>query len=353
MNRIVKFSGPFGYALAVAAAVVSLTVLPAAGQVTSATARPETTKAKAVAGKTMWTQAKTPDGQPDLQGIWSNATTTPLQRPGSTTGAQVLSDEETANLEKETEADRDADRRRGIGTEADVALAYNQAWYDRGTVLTRRSLITDPENGMLPPLTPEGQKMVDARMAARRSHGPADSWEDRSLQERCMVYHAVPPLPTGYNNNYQIVQIPGYVTILSEMIHEIRVIPLDGRPHLPSNVRQWLGDSRGRWEGNTLVVETTNFVDQPNLFRFPANSNTVKVTERFKRVDADHIDYKFTINDPFTYQRPWTAILPMTKIEGPIYEYACHEGNYGMRGILSGARADDAAAAAASKTSSR
>jgi hypothetical protein len=160
------------------------------------------------------------------------------------------------------------------------------------------------------------------------------------------LYHGVPPLPTGYNNNYQIVQAPGYVSILHEEIHEIRMIPLDGRPHLPSSVRLWMGDSRGHWDGNTLVVETTNFMDRPNLFRFPASVN-IQVIERFTRVDANHIDYRFTINDPSIYQKPWTAILPMTKIPGPIYEYACHEGNYGIVGILAGARAQEKAAAEA------
>ena len=252
-------------------------------------------------------------------------------------------DAETAELEKQTEETRNTDHRQGIGTEADVASAYNEVWWDRGPVLNRRSLIIDPENGRLPPLTPEGQKSMEARAAARRAHGPSDSWEDRSLQERCILYHGVPPLPTGYNNNYQIVQIPGYVAILHEEIHEVRMIPLDGRPHLPSNVRLWLGDSRGHWDGNTLVVETTNFMDRANLFRFPASAD-IKVIERFTRIDADHIDYRFTIDDPATYQKPWTAILPMTKIAGPIYEYACHEGNYGMVGILAGARAEEKAA---------
>ena len=160
-----------------------------------------------------------------------------------------------------------------------------------------------------------------------------------------MVYHGVPPLPTAYNNNYQIVQTKGTVAILVEMIHEVRVIPTDGKPHLPSDVRQWLGDSRGHWEGNTLVIETTNFKDQPNLFRFPANPKTTRVTERLTRIDADHIDYRFTVNDPETYQKPFTAILPMSRIQGPIYEYACHEGNYGMMGILRGARAEEERAA--------
>ena len=158
-------------------------------------------------------------------------------------------------------------------------------------------------------------------------------------------------MPTGYNNNYNIVQTPGYVAILHEMIHEVRIIPLDGRPHLDKNVRQWMGDSRGHWEGNTLVVETTNYSSKIDSFRFPAASETLRVVERFTRVGADKMDYQFTVNDPTTYTKPWTAVLPMTKGEGPIYEYACHEGNYGIANILSGHRAEEKAAESAKKGS--
>jgi hypothetical protein len=319
-------------ALAALIAFASLAPAPAAGQNSPAAAKAKT-----------WAQPRTPDGQPDLQGIWSNATTTPLERPAALAGKQVLTDQETIDLEKRTEQNRNTDRRAEKGTAADVAAAYNEFWWDRGKVLNRTSLIVDPADGRLPPLTPEGRKIMDARAEAKRGRGPADSWEDRPLQERCILYHGVPPLPTGYNNNYQILQTPGYVTILHEMIHEARMIPLDGRPHLPPNLRQWMGDSRGHWEGNTLVVETTNYSGQPNLFRFPASGATVRVLERFTRVDTDHIDYRFTVDDPGMYAKPWTAILPMTKIEGPIYEYACHEGNYGMVGLLSGARAEEKA----------
>jgi len=183
---------------------------------------------------------------------------------------------------------------------------------------------------------------MDARAAARKARGPADSWEDRPLQERCIVYHGVPPLPTGYNNNYHIVQIPGYVIILHEEIHETRTIPLDGRPHLPENVRLWLGDSRGHWEGNTLVVDTTNFNDKTN---FHGSGENMHVIERFTRVDAETILYQFTVEDPTTWTRPWSAELPMTKIKGPIYEFACHEGNFDMVNNLTQAREQEAKAA--------
>ncbi len=318
--------------LAVVILVVALAPVRLAGQGPAKTPHSKT-----------WTQHHTSDGQPDLQGIWSNATTTPLERPAALAGKQVLTDQETAELETQTAQSRNSDRRDGKGTETDVGRAYNEFWWERGKVLNRTSLIVDPADGKLPPLTPAGQKTIDARAEARRGRGPADSWEDRPLQERCVMYHGVPPLPTGYNNNYQILQTPGIVAIVHEMLHDVRIIPLDGRAHLPGSVNQWMGDSRGRWEGNTLVVDTTNFNNQPNLFRFPASGAATHVVEHFTRVDADHIDYQFTVDDPAMYTRPWTASLPMTKIEGPIYEYACHEGNYGMMGILAGARAEEAA----------
>ena len=330
-------------ALSVVVAVVCLAPAIVVGQTTS------TGKTRTVATAKTWTQPRTPDGQPDLQGIWSNATTTPLERPVALAGKDVLTDEETANLAKETQRNRNTDRRDGKGTDVDVARAYNEFWWERGNLLNRTSLIVDPADGRLPSLTPKAERRTATLAEARRLRGPADSWEDRPLQERCLLYHGVPPLPTGYNNNYQIVQTTGYVAIIHEMLHEARLIPLDGRPHVGTNLRLWMGDSRGRWEGNTLIVETTNFSSQPNLFRFPASGATVRIVERFTRVDADHIDYRFLVEDPETYTRPWTAVLPMTKIEGPIYEYACHEGNVGMEGILSGHRADEQAAAAASR----
>jgi hypothetical protein len=336
--------------VALTTAGASLAVVSVAGQVGQA----GLSSSKAPATKTAapakpWTAARTAWGEPDLQGVWSNATITPLERRDGS-AKDVLSDEETAALDRESETR--AEDRSGAGTDADVARAYNAFWWDRGKALARTSLIVDPADGKLPPLTAEGQKRRQAAMDARKLRGPADSWEDRPLQERCILYHGVPPLPTGYNNNYQIIQTPGYVAIYSEMIHEIRLIPVDGRPHVASNIRQWMGDSRGRWEGDTLVVETTNY-DEKTTFRFPAANESVTVVERFKRVAADKIDYQFTVQDPAIYTKPWTALLPMTRIDGPIYEYACHEGNYGMFGILSGHRAQEKAAEEAAKKGSR
>ena len=294
--------------------------------------------AKAPAAKS-WKVPRTPWGHPDLQGIWNNGTTTPLERPKDLENREFLTDEEWATRAKEaaTRAEQRPD-----DPLADVELAYNNEWWDRGVPLKRTSLIIDPPNGKLPPLTAEGQKRVAAREAARRQHGPADSWEDRPLQERCLLYHGVPPFPTGYNNNYQIVQTPEHVAIRYEMMAETRIIPIDGRPHVGPRVRSWIGNARGRWDGDTLVVETTNYNDKAT-FRFPAHNETLRVVERFTRVSDGQIDYQFTIDNPTMYTRPWTAVLPMANVKGPIYEYACHEGNYGMANVLSGYRAQEKA----------
>jgi hypothetical protein len=288
---------------------------------------------------------RTPWGHPDLQGIWNNGTTTPLERPADLADREFLSEKEWADRAQEaaTRAERRPD-----DVDADVALAYNNFWWDRGAPLLRTSLIVDPPNGKLPPLTEPGKKVQAARAAARATHGPADSWEDRPLQERCILYHGVPPMPTGYNNNYHIAQTPDLVAIRYEMMAETRIIPLDGSPHLGPKIRQWVGNSRGHWDGDTLVVETTGFNDK-TTFRFPAVNERVKIIERFTRTSEDLIDYKFTVEDPVMYTRPWTAVLPMARSDGPIYEYACHEGNRGMEGILSGHRAEEKAAAEGAK----
>jgi hypothetical protein len=284
---------------------------------------------------------RTPWGDPDLQGLWTNATITPFERPTNLSDRPILTEQEAAEYETQTLAARDADNRGG-GTDADLGRAYNQFWYDRGTkvVATRRtSLIVDPPDGRMPPLTSAGQQRADARAAARR-RSPADGPEDRSLAERCILWPTggPPMVPGGYNNNYQILQSPGYVVIAIEMIHDVRIIPLDGRPHVPGGIRQWMGDSRGRWDRDTLVVTTTNFTDKTN---FRGASENMTLVERFRRVDADTIDYQFTVEDPAAFSRSWTAAIPMMKTEGPIFEYACHEGNYGMTNLLSGARAEE------------
>ena len=334
--------------------VVSLARIPVAAQAPADHPNAATgsgtpaAKAKTTVAPKKWTPSRTAWGEPDLQGIWSYATITPLERPAGQAGKEVLTDEEVAAVDKESQADR-----RDGTPDADLARAYNAHFYDRGKSIGRTSLIVDPPDGKLPPMTPEGQKRRAAIAEQARAH-PADSWEDLPLQLRCIVYHGVPPLPSGYNNTYQIFQSPGYVAILDENIHDFRGIPLDGRAHVGQNLRQWNGNSRGHWEDNTLVVETTNYSPKTNFRFFQVAGETLRAVERFTRVAADKIDYRFTINDPTTYTRPWTVALPMTSVpDYVIYEYACHEGNYGLPHVLKSARADEKAAAEAAKPGSR
>jgi hypothetical protein len=287
---------------------------------------------------------RTPDGHPDLQGIWTNSTLTPLERPGQFASKPVLSEAEAAAYEKETVTGRNRDRRDG-GADADVGRAYNELFFDQGTKLAhvdgtiRTSMIVDPPDGHIPALTPEAEKRQEAARAVARQH-PADGPENRSLAERCLFWATTGPpmLPGPYNNMYQIVQTRGSVMILSEMIHEVRIIPLDGRAHLPASMRKWTGDSVGHWEGETLVVDTTNFTSKT---RFRGSDENLHVIERFTRSGPGTILYRFTIEDPTAFSKPWSAELPLAAAPGPIYEYACHEGNYAMIDILSGARADD------------
>jgi hypothetical protein len=290
--------------------------------------------------------------QPDLQGIWTNATITPLERPKDLVGKEFFTEKEVAEYEKRVLDESNKDRRDG-SPEADVGRAYNESWWDRGTkvVPTRRtSIVVDPPDGRIPPLTAEAQEAAAARAAALRR--PAAGPEDRGLPERCILWPTAGPpmLSSAYNNNYQILQTPGYVVILIEMIHDVRIIPLDGRPHLASNMRQWLGDPRGHWEGNTLVVDSTNFTDK-NPFR--GSDRNLHLTERFTRINPDTILYRFTVEDPTAFTRTWTGEAPLTRTPGPIYEYACHEGNYGMANILSGARAEEKAMEEAARKGSR
>jgi hypothetical protein len=301
------------------------------------------------------------DGHPDLQGVWDYRTITPMQRPVELGTKEFFTDEEAAAWERSENRRLDRDNM-DLETGASIypkggVVPYNEFWYDRGnkTVGTRRtSLIVDPPNGRFPAMTPEGKQRAE-RIAAEQNetqlgHPRADSYEDRPLQERCLAgLNAGPPMtPGGYNNNVQLLQTPGYVVILSEMIHDARIIPLDGRPH--GHVLQWRGDSRGHWEGDTLVIDTINFKRETSLPNSSANTHLV---ERFTRADADTLVYEFTVEDPSVWTRPWTAAVPMRRTDQPIYEYACHEGNYAMAGILAGARAAEKAAAEASMNGSR
>ena len=339
-----------GSVLSMTIAVVSLSVIHVGAQ----------TSAAATTAKRL-TVPRTADGQPDLQGIWDYRTLTPMERPSDLAGKEVLTEEEAAAFEKRTLVASDADRRdadpsreglvNGAPATADVARAYNQFWMDRGSKVVgtkRTSLIIDPPDGRIPPLTAEGKKRTAALAAARER--PAVGPEDRSVGERCIMgFNAGPPMtPGGYNNNFLLLQVPGYVVILNEMVHSTRIIPMDQRPH--GDIRQWAGDSRGHWEGDTLVVDTTNFYAQTSL---NGSSPNLHVVERFRRVDADTLLYEFTVDDPTTWVKPWTAQVPMIRNPEPMYEYACHEGNYGMTNLLSGARAIEKASDEAAKKGSR
>jgi hypothetical protein len=276
---------------------------------------------------------RTPDGHPDFQGIWNNSTQTPLQRPVALGIKQFYTDAELEKL-KLHDHDNDALASSDPGT-------YNQFWWEEGGFLKQTSLIMDPPNGRIPPLTAEGERRR-AELRAR-SEDRSDNPEERNLAERCITRSA-PKLPGGYNNNFQIVQTTGHVMIFQEMIHEARVIALDGRPHVPAQVTSYLGDSRGHWEGDTLVVDTTNF--RPNVAETSYNccggaSDYLHIVEHFTLVDKDSIDYRYTVNDPTLFTRPWTVSVPMRHADGPMYEYACHEGNVGMEGILRGGRDED------------
>ncbi len=283
---------------------------------------------------------RTPWGDPDLQGVWTNRTTTPLERPSEFEGRTALSDEERAEIDAQAEAARDRPPPPG------QTGGYNSFWLDRGVRNSQTSLIVDPPDGRYPART-DRVRESDAAFAAMRDGTKFDSWYDLNLYDRCIT-RGVPGsmIPGFYNHNYQILQTPDYVVILVEMIHDARIIPLDGRAHLSPQIGQWMGDSRARWEGDTLVVETTNFTpkgDERVRYLVHAGSEQARVVERFTRVDADRIDYNFTVTDPATYASPWTAEIPMVPLGGEIFEYACHEGNYGLENILAGARAAERA----------
>jgi len=312
----------------------------------------------------VWTQPHTAWGDPDLQGIWTGTEMigTPMQRPEALKDRTLVTDEEYARREAQRKAQEEFDnaefvgpqtrcdpKRGGLGNTPDtckdgVSIGPPLYWQDRGKPQRQASLVVDPPDGRIPPLTSEAQKLAAARAQARRARGAADSWEDRSLWERCVTRGVLGSiLPSGYNNGNQILQTPGMVVLRNEMIHETRFIPVDGRPHAGPNIRMHMGDSRGHWEGNTLVVETTNFPDQTLIANTPA-SDSLRLTERFTRTDAGTVNYEVTVNDPMTWTRPWKVSFPLKREAGyQIFEYACHEGNYYMFDALSGARAEETA----------
>jgi hypothetical protein len=279
---------------------------------------------------------RTPWNVPDLQGRWTNATATPLQRPPELAGKEFFSGNEAAEFQKH--ALERALELSGLREEAAISGEFTATWMeDRPLVFTgRTSLIVGPE-GRLPPFTPEGQKQSDAR-TAREKLELANAPEERTLAERCLQFGASgPPLlpDPAYNSNYEIVQTPTHLVIFAEMGSSTRIIPLDGRPHSGATIRSLRGESRGRWEGDTLVVETTHF---SNNREFRGSTANLRLIERFRRVSADLILYEFTAEDSATWTAPWTAEIPLRPMKEAIYEFACHEGNYGLTNILKGAR---------------
>jgi hypothetical protein len=295
------------------------------------------------------TAPRTPDGRPDLQGVWNFATLTPLERPDDLAGKPFLTDADIEKIEKQAVV-----RQREEGGPTPLPRGsvggYNQFWYEPGNSVVadrRTSLIVDPPDGRIPALTEEGKKRADAHRQLLRNS--ATGPEDRDASERCILgYNVGPPMvPGGYNQNVQLIQTREHLVIHNEMVHDARVVPLDGRRRLPEHLRPWSGDSRGRWDGDTLVVETANFTDKTwNQFNRwnMASDEHLRVIERFTRVDADTLRYEFTVEDPTIWTGPFTAVVPMTKTQDRMYEYACHEGNYGMFGILRGARLEERAA---------
>ena len=321
-------SDRFLAALSTIVMVLLLAPIPAAAQA-------------ATAATDGWMLPRTPDDQPDLQGVWDYRTITPLERPSELAGREFLTDEEVARLELRA-FERNTDEARPAEAARDVSGAYNDFWWDRGqkVVPTRRtSLIVDPPDGRIP-YRPETQPSTSGGRARFGSARGFDGPEDRSLWERCITRN-LPRLSGAYNNNFQLFQAPGHVVIVNEMVHDIRIIPLDERPHIEPAIRQWLGDSRGHWEADTLVVDTTNFTDKTN---FRGSRENLHLVERFTRVDADTLLYQVTTDDPAVFESPWTFDLPVRKNEGQLYEYACNEGNYGMVNLLKGARVQEKAA---------
>jgi len=338
-----SFRLPLTWRCIAAIAATIILIVPAEAQIQNAVKRSSSTKA--------WLPTRTPDGQPDLQGIWTNATITPFERPDSLAGKATLTEQETAALENRASENR-VDR----PPKPDDPGNYNQAFFDGGTtwLATRQSsLVVQPSNGRVP-VKPSAEAQRDYDLAH-----VADSYKHQTTWERCIT-RGVPAgmFPAGYNNAYQILQTPGYVVIFSEMIHEARAIPLDGRPHLPQSIRQWNGDSIGHWEGDTLVVDTTNYNGEGMIATSAATarirgiheSEALHVVERFTRVDVNTISYEVTIDDPNMFSAPWKVSMPLTKDANyRIYEYACHEGNYAMDDILRAGRTKESAAAAAVK----
>jgi hypothetical protein len=285
------------------------------------------------------TAPRTPDGRPDLQGLWDFAQLTPFERPTDLAGKATLTEDEAEEFAQRRIETTHKDRRDG-GAAADVERAYNDFWWDFGTRVSKQSsLVVDPPDGRIPALTADAQQRASERKVLYENP------EERPLAERCILgFNSGPPMvPSAYNNNVQIVQTGHHVVIVNEMIHSARIVDLTGRPHPPKEMRFLTGDSVGRWDGETLVVDTTNFLKER---AFRGASPNMHLVERFTRVDRDTLRYEFTVDDPETWTRPWSASIPMTRSDELMFEYACHEANYALEGVLKGARYQEAQAAA-------
>ena len=298
-------------------------------------------------GAAKWTLAHLSDGQPDFQGYWTNATYTPLERDRDLGTKEFFTSAEAAAYAKKREQIENSQSKDDI--HYDNVIWQNEN-YGKVVSRNRTSLIYDPPDGRVPDLTPAAKALVAARAAEARLHGPSDAADSRSLGERCISWgnEGPPMLGSTYQANLQIVQTKSQFVVRHEIMHGVRIIPVDNSPHVAKNVRMLFGDSRGRWEGDTLVVDTTNYSDR-TPFRGPPSTTRqdiftgrdLHVTERFQRVDADTIVYRFTVDDPGTFVKPWSGEMLMRTMDGPLYEYACHEGNYGLANILSAARVEE------------
>ena len=330
-----------------------LACVSAFAQTPSAPAAKPAPAVVAKAADKAWVQPKTPWGDPDLQGLWpaTDMINVPLQRNASLGTRSVLTDEEYQQQVTRAKQTAERDNEEFADPSAPPGINPPAYWLEHGKPSHQASLVVDPPDGRLPPMTAEAIKLNAERAEARRGHN-TDTWEDQSFYDRCISRGVMGSiLPVIYNNGNEILQAPGMVIIRYEMIHETRIIPLDGRPHIESGVRSYMGDARGHWEGNTLVVETTNLIGNTNGIGLNGggtpHSRDLRLTERFTRVSNNVIDYAATIDDPATWTKPWKVEFPLRQDPSfKIYEYACHEGNVGLLDILSGARADEAAAAA-------
>ena len=351
-NRFALSSSALGIALAIALFVPTLVAAQSSGGTTKADTKTPKKGTKTAASTKAWTAPRTPDGKPDLHGYWISTSFTPLERPAKYNGREFLTAQEAeevqkAGLQRRTQADPV-----GAGEPHYDSTAFGLTPFQQGFVPNNRaSLVVDPPDGRIPPLTPEAKSRRKAigdndNIEAGGPGGGAvhaDTPRDLGVLTNCLSMSGGPPiLPGGYNNGVYILQNPEYVVLQAEYGTELRIIPLDARPHAGANIRQWHGDGRGHWEGETLVVETTNF--RPEATFRNANPKTLKITERFKRVAADQIEYSFTIDDPSTWTKPWTAIVPLQATQGPFFEYACSESNMDVVNIMAGARATEKAA---------